>query len=135
MVRMSTFIALVSLRSRISWISADPVPGRTARIGNQGLATSFYSTDDEPMAPFLAKILVESGNQVPDFLQEYKPEDGVPLDFDDNSDVEAEPVQSNGAAEDDSAEEGCGAAPVVAAPVAADNSWGESNATQGNGGW
>lgn len=109
------------------------MPGRTARIGNQGLATSFYSTDDEPMAPFLAKILVESGNQVPDFLQEYKPGEGMPIDFDDDSgNEENEPAHANGAAEDDE-EGGWGNGPVPAAPIAADDSWGASTTAQTNG--
>lgn len=108
--------------------------GRTARIGNLGLATSFYSVDDEPLAPFLAKILVESGNEVPDFLQEYKPEDGAPLDFDDDSADENEPAEANGnGAIDDTDDAGWGGASAVAAPVATDQSWGGKNAAQGNG--
>jgi len=61
------------------------LPGRTARIGNEGLATSFYNEMDEPMAPFLAKILVETGNAVPDFLEQFKPAVDEPIDFDDDS--------------------------------------------------
>lgn len=81
--------------------------GRTARIGNRGLATSFYSIDDEPMAEFLAKILVESGNDVPDFLEEHKPEAGAPLDFDDDSGVEENaPMEVNGGEQDESEGEG-----------------------------
>ncbi|KAJ9641646.1 hypothetical protein H2204_002708 [Knufia peltigerae] len=55
--------------------------GRTARIGNEGLATSFYNEKDEPMGEFLAKILMETNQEVPDFLHHFKPEDGV-LNFD-----------------------------------------------------
>lgn len=62
------------------------VAGRTGRLGNQGLATSFYNDRDEPMAPFLAKILTENGQEVPDFLEEYKPAEGAVIDFEDESD-------------------------------------------------
>lgn len=41
--------------------------GRTARIGNEGLATSFYNERDEPMADFLVKTLLECNQPVPDF--------------------------------------------------------------------
>lgn len=60
--------------------------GRTGRLGNVGMATSFFNDRDAPMGPFLAKILVENGFEVPDFLQEYAPEDTAKLDFEDDSD-------------------------------------------------
>lgn len=127
-VRTSIFTELVRLHTSTPLNLTNLVIGRTARIGNQGLATSFYSTDDEPMAPFLAKILVESGNEVPDFLEEFKPEAGAPIDFDDDSDdEEEEPVQANGAGEVDADGDEWGGAPAVDAgkPAAvADDSWG-----------
>ncbi|KIW16052.1 hypothetical protein PV08_06103 [Exophiala spinifera] len=61
--------------------------GRTARIGNEGLATSFYNERDEPMGEFLTKILMETNQEVPDFLQHFKPEDGV-LNFDEDDEEE-----------------------------------------------
>ncbi|KAI3327023.1 P-loop containing nucleoside triphosphate hydrolase protein [Xylariaceae sp. AK1471] len=48
--------------------------GRTGRIGHHGLATSFYTERDEPMAKLLAMTLMETGQEVPDFLHQYKPE-------------------------------------------------------------
>lgn len=91
------------------------------------------------MAPFLAKILVESGNEVPDFLEEFKPEEGAPLDFDDDSgDEENEPVQENGTAEDDGADgEDWGGAPATdaAVPAPADDSWGGSNNAHATAAW
>lgn len=45
--------------------------GRTARAGNQGLATTFYNSRSETVAPQLAKILVECQQNVPDFLSDY----------------------------------------------------------------
>jgi ATP-dependent RNA helicase DDX3X len=59
--------------------------GRTARIGNEGIATSFYNERNEELAGDLVKILVECKQKVPDFLEEYRPENDD-LDFDDNSD-------------------------------------------------
>jgi ATP-dependent RNA helicase DDX3X len=57
------------------WLTS--ISGRTARIGNEGLATSFYNDKDEGMGPFLTKILMETNQEVPEFLQHFKPEDGV----------------------------------------------------------
>ncbi|KAL1973839.1 hypothetical protein VTN31DRAFT_5399 [Thermomyces dupontii] len=64
--------------------------GRTARIGNEGLATSLYNHEkDAALAPDLVKILLESNQEVPDFLQDCIPTDGV-LQFDDDTDAEGE---------------------------------------------
>ncbi|KAI9821489.1 MAG: hypothetical protein M1832_003337 [Thelocarpon impressellum] len=66
--------------------------GRTARIGNTGEATSFYNERNEDIAEALVKILLESKQEVPEFLQQYVPEgghEGVPkLVWDDESDLE-----------------------------------------------
>lgn len=64
--------------------------GRTARIGNEGLATSFFCDKNTELAPDLVKILIECGQTIPDFLQSYKPE-GDHLDFQDDTDDEANP--------------------------------------------
>ncbi|PQE03534.1 hypothetical protein CJF31_00012079 [Rutstroemia sp. NJR-2017a BVV2] len=48
--------------------------GRTGRIGNMGLATSFYNDRDSDLAETLVKVLLENGQQIPDFLQEHIPE-------------------------------------------------------------
>ncbi|RIB07194.1 P-loop containing nucleoside triphosphate hydrolase protein, partial [Gigaspora rosea] len=44
--------------------------GRTARVGNQGLATTFYNDNNSGIARDLVKILIEFKQGVPDFLQE-----------------------------------------------------------------
>ncbi|KKK14946.1 hypothetical protein ARAM_002594 [Aspergillus rambellii] len=62
-------------------------PGRTARIGNEGLATSFYNDQDSEIAPELVQILIESKQKIPDFLETYKPEGGV-VNFHDDTDDE-----------------------------------------------
>ena len=56
------------------------------------------------MFDYLIKILLESGQDLPDFWQERKPEDGAEVDFNDNSDDEndagGEGDGGNAAAED-----------------------------------
>ncbi|KAL9103128.1 MAG: hypothetical protein Q9163_001808 [Psora crenata] len=64
--------------------------GRTGRIGNVGLATSFYNERDEDIAVELVKTLVEMNQEVPDFLEAYKPGEGETLTFDDDTDDEGE---------------------------------------------
>lgn len=67
--------------------NANPT-GRTARIGNEGIATSFFSDRDSDIAPDLVKILVECKQKVPDFLEPYRP-GGDRLEFDDDTDDES----------------------------------------------
>ncbi|GAB1213842.1 hypothetical protein ATERTT37_002995 [Aspergillus terreus] len=62
--------------------------GRTARIGNEGLATSFYNERDTDIAADLVKILLESKQAIPDFLEPYKPDDCEKLSFHDDTDDE-----------------------------------------------
>ncbi|TKA52778.1 hypothetical protein B0A55_12521, partial [Friedmanniomyces simplex] len=70
--------------------------GRTARMGHQGLATSFYNERDEELGPALVNLLVESECKVPDFLAHLKPEEGADIDFDDNTDEEGEAEEGAG---------------------------------------
>lgn len=63
--------------------------GRTARIGHEGLATSFYNSDNDDLAESLVKILIESEQPIPEFLQNYVPEDGK-IVWDDHTDDEEE---------------------------------------------
>lgn len=65
--------------------------GRTARIGNQGVATSFYNDRDDGIAPDLVKLLIESKQEIPDFLEQFKPENpDEPINFHDGTDEESE---------------------------------------------
>ena len=64
--------------------------GRTGRIGNKGMATSFYNDRDEELAGPLVKVLVHCGQEVPDFLASHKPEDDGAVDFEDDSGDEDE---------------------------------------------
>ncbi|KAI9755233.1 MAG: hypothetical protein M4579_004365 [Chaenotheca gracillima] len=63
--------------------------GRTARIGNVGHATSFYNDKNEDVADSLVKVLLETKQDVPEFLEQYLPEgarEGIAkLNFDDDS--------------------------------------------------
>lgn len=46
--------------------------GRTGRVGNRGLATSFFDPhQDSSLAPDLVRILSQAGQKIPDFLQQY----------------------------------------------------------------
>ncbi|EOD46035.1 putative dead deah box RNA helicase protein [Neofusicoccum parvum] len=64
--------------------------GRTARIGNEGLATSFYNDRNEDLAEDLCKVLLEREQEIPDFLQDHAPAPGESIDFDDDTDEEEE---------------------------------------------
>lgn len=68
------------------------LPGRTGRIGNKGTASSFYCDRDEPIASVLTRTLLETKQEVPDFLEQYKPEGeaAVNLKFEADSDFEEE---------------------------------------------
>ena len=83
--------------------------GRTARIGNEGCATSFYNDRNSDLAPHLVKILMESNQNIPEFLEEFKPAEGEALDFEDESD-------DSGSAD-------------------GDGGWGAKEASESGGGW
>lgn len=71
----STPTALVSSTSFILLTKLTSTIGRTGRIGNLGLATSFYnSSRDDDIAPALVKLLLETHQAIPDFLQSFLPE-------------------------------------------------------------
>ena len=70
--------------------------GRTARIGNVGMATSFYNDNNEDIAEALAMILLETKQEVPDFLDGYNPENVEDLQFDDETDNEGEADEAGG---------------------------------------
>lgn len=45
--------------------------GRSARLGNQGLAISFYNDRNSDLAPALTELLQRTEQEVPEFLAEY----------------------------------------------------------------
>ncbi|KAL9013290.1 MAG: hypothetical protein Q9173_002001 [Seirophora scorigena] len=72
--------------------------GRTARIGNVGLSTSLYNEKNEGIAEDLVKLLMEANQEIPDFLEAFKPSEGE-LDFQDDSGAEEEENAAGGAAD------------------------------------
>jgi ATP-dependent RNA helicase DDX3X len=74
--------------------------GRTARIGNEGKATSFYNDRNEDIAEDLVKILLESKQDVPDFLEDKIPEDRDNIQWNDGTDDEDEDLDFGAAAAD-----------------------------------
>lgn len=96
--------------------------GRTARIGNEGLATSFYNEKDFALAPFLTKILLETDQAVPEFLQEFKPDDGV-LNFDEEEEPDFGDVAADAGADGDAWGGGDNTA-APAAEMGAGDAWG-----------
>lgn len=60
--------------------------GRTGRIGNTGLATSFFNDRDEDLGPQLVMTLLETRQKVPDFLEKHVPE-GFTADGTESGDI------------------------------------------------
>lgn len=52
--------------------------GRTGRIGARGQSTSFFNDRNEDLAPALVNLLLENEQKVEDFLDPFRPADGVP---------------------------------------------------------
>lgn len=94
----NTSIVLVSGDLSAVW-SILTFIGRTGRIGNEGLATSFYNERNEDLANDIVKVLLETGQDIPDFLDSFKPEEGEAVDFDDDTDAEGEGDDNGGAAD------------------------------------
>ncbi|KAK6341849.1 hypothetical protein TWF730_001336 [Orbilia blumenaviensis] len=93
--------------------------GRTARIGTMGLATTFWNDKDgSHLAEALTKTLVEMGQEVPTFLEPYKPADAN-LQFDEES---SDP-EDGGTSGTTGGDWGSGDA---TAPVTAGGEWGNS---------
>ena len=67
--------------------------GRTARIGNHGLATSFFNDSNGDIGNDLVKILLENGQDIPEFLEQYRPEGELNFDEPDSDEEVAEPVE------------------------------------------
>ncbi|KAK4543379.1 hypothetical protein LTR36_005522 [Oleoguttula mirabilis] len=95
--------------------------GRTARIGHQGLATSFFNDRNEDIQQELVNVLIECECEVPDFLEHLKPEEGSKIEFDDDTDEEVEE-------EDGAAADGDGDAGGIAVAAGA---WGAAPADEG----
>jgi superfamily II DNA/RNA helicase len=66
--------------------------GRTGRIGNQGVATSFFNQSNDDIGHDLAKLLVECGQELPDFMETFRPDDSEELV---GEDADAEEKEDN----------------------------------------
>ena len=119
--------------------------GRTGRIGHRGLATSFYdSRRDEPLASVLTRTLLETNQDIPDFLEEFKPQGDAlenlkfeaDSDFEENGDDEAD--AAGGDAEGGGSWGVSASSDTGEASASGDNAWGaaggQDNAS-GGGGW
>lgn len=81
------------------------------------------------MAPFLTKILMETGQQVPDFLESFKPASGE-LNFEEEEDDDAVTAFTTGGAKEDNGTWGAGDA-TQAATNSPGDTWGaKGDATQ-----
>ncbi|EHK44382.1 hypothetical protein TRIATDRAFT_35745 [Trichoderma atroviride IMI 206040] len=101
--------------------------GRTGRIGHRGVATSFFTERDEPLASVLTRTLLETNQDIPDFLQAYIPENwssGTKVKFETESDFDPNDVAGAG--------EGCG--DEGGGWNTADNVQGDSGGGWGNSG-
>ena len=108
--------------------------GRTARIGNVGLATSFFNERNEDIAEALVRIMLEAQQEIPDFLEQYKPEDVTNLQFDDDSDQEGENEDAGGdGGEGWGATAGATNGATHHEPAA--DSWGAGASKADEGGW
>ncbi|MCJ1435750.1 hypothetical protein MMC27_005125 [Xylographa pallens] len=103
--------------------------GRTARIGNVGVATSFYNDRNEDMAEDLAKILTEAKQNIPDFLEQHKPENPESIEWGDESDEEGEEGADGGDAWGAPADAAGGGWGSSAAPAPAADAWGAAEAS------
>ena len=105
--------------------------GRTARIGNVGMATSFYNDRNEDIGEALVKLLLETNQEVPEFLGSYKPDNVEELEFNDDTDEEDESGAAGGDAWGAPTPQANGHADGAAA-----SGWGGDDATAGgNDGW
>ncbi|KAH6605611.1 dead deah box rna helicase, partial [Trichoderma cornu-damae] len=76
--------------------------GRTGRIGYRGVATSLFTDRDEAMASVLTRTLLETNQEIPDFLQQHVPESyssGTKVKFETESDFDPNDVAGAGDAE------------------------------------
>lgn len=64
--------------------------GRTARIGNEGKASSFFNDRNDDIGEDLVKLLIESKQEVPDFLQQHVPDDPNSIEWHDGTDDESD---------------------------------------------
>ncbi|KAJ4140127.1 hypothetical protein NW768_001480 [Fusarium equiseti] len=89
--------------------------GRTGRIGHRGIATSFFSERDEPLGSVLTRTLLETNQEIPDFLQQYVPEGDARANLKFEADSDFDPNDYAGAGD------------VDGAGVGGDDAWGSGD--------
>lgn len=97
-----------SLPNLRGFVRSNSIAGRTGRIGHRGLATSFYSDRDESIASVLTRTLLETGQEIPDFLEPFVPEGDARTnlkfeadsDFEDDVNAAQDGVNEEGAREE-----------------------------------
>ncbi|KAJ2894237.1 hypothetical protein MKZ38_007822 [Zalerion maritima] len=73
--------------------------GRTGRIGHRGLATSFYTERDETIGSVLTRTMLETKQEIPDFLQQYVPQGDAVNHLQFEADSDFDPTDMPGASE------------------------------------
>ena len=101
--------------------------GRSARMGNSGTATSLFSERNEELGPELVKILLETNQPVPEFLEQHLPDEGK-LEFEDDSEKEDD-------GDDGAGGEGGGWGGATGGETTEEPAWGNGNdnAEEGHG--
>ncbi|KAL6803735.1 P-loop containing nucleoside triphosphate hydrolase protein [Trichoderma sp. SZMC 28012] len=112
--------------------------GRTGRIGHRGVATSFFTDRDEAIASVLTRTLLETNQDIPDFLQSYIPDNyanGIKVKFETESDFDPNDVAGAGDAQGG----GWGGDETANPDSGAGGGWGASgdsgDAADSGGGW
>ncbi|QPH18825.1 hypothetical protein C2857_003925 [Epichloe festucae Fl1] len=129
--------------------------GRTGRIGHRGVATSLFSpTHDDAMASVLTRTLLETDQEIPEFLQMYIPEGDAAKKPKFETESDFDPDEAQGVQTSTFGNEGCensngwgGAGPEEEAtapsgwgqpdanPPATSNGWGQPAEAPATNGW
>ena len=89
------------------------------------MASSFFTERDEPIASVLTRTLLETGQEIPEFLQTYMPQ-GNKIQFETESDFDPNEM----AGQSEGADAGAwGASPGQPQEEAVANAWGGNNVT------
>ncbi|KAF3921681.1 hypothetical protein ABW21_db0201926 [Orbilia brochopaga] len=109
--------------------------GRTARIGTMGLATTFWNdSDGEHLAEGLVKTLIEMKQDIPTFLEQYRPSGDEELKFEEESSDPEDDLGGGEMAVSGGGDGGGGDAWGGDAAPAAD-AWGSGGDAGGGSGW
>ncbi|KAJ4147840.1 hypothetical protein LMH87_002342 [Akanthomyces muscarius] len=101
--------------------------GRTGRIGHRGVATSLFTDRDEPIASVLTRTLLETNQDIPEFLEIYKPElvPGKAIKFETESDYDPNEMQAGAQDADEAGGAWGGEAQATNEAAETSNGWGQ----------